>query len=225
MDKYAYRQKLLASLIQDRFDGVIARFASAVDIAPSYVSRMLYPETKAGAKRIGESTIEKIETSLGLTGYFSGVTTSENVLLFPVKDEYITVHHLDVQAGMGDGRENPDYPESINEIRFSARFLRSLIGFLPPQGRLVLIDGRGDSMLPTIQYGDTLLADTGINYYDRDGLYLINLGHGVQIKRLMDRGKALYVCSDNPLYKEFQMPEDALIVGRIYLVNRMNLLG
>jgi len=99
--------------------------------------------------------------------------------------------------------------------------LRKLLGFLPRKDRLVLIEGRGDSMMPTIQGGDKLLVDTGINFYERDGLYLINLGHGVQIKRLVDRGKVLYVCSDNPIYEAFPMPEGSIIVGRVYLINRL----
>jgi len=137
--------------------------------------------------------------------------------------EYLAVPYKDVMAGMGDGYENSDHPETVGKIYFAYQFLRKLLGFLPRPDRLVLVDGRGDSMMPTIQSGDTLLIDTGINYYERDGLYLINLGHGVQIKRLVDRGHALFVCSDNPnpAYEAFPLPEGALILGRAYLINRL----
>jgi len=229
MNKYASRQKLLAALIQDQFDGVLARFASAVDIAPSYVSRMLYPEGKAGAKRIGENTIEKIESSLNMKGYFSGSIRREHVgkTMLPAKDDdYITIQHLDtIQDDLDISYENTKRPETINEIRFSSQFLRGLLGSYSKTERLVLIDGRGDSMLPTIQHGDTLLVDTGINRYDHDGLYLLNLGHGIQVKRLVDRGEDLYVCSDNPIYQPFPLPESADIIGRAHLVNKLILLN
>lgn len=61
MDKYAYRRAKLKALIRERYKGVAASLANAVDIAPSSISRMLYPDDKAGRKRIGEDTIEKIE--------------------------------------------------------------------------------------------------------------------------------------------------------------------
>jgi len=228
MNKYASRQKLLVALIQDKFDGVLARFASAVDIAPSYVSRLLYPEGKAGAKRIGENTIEKIESSLGIKGYFSGSISSERVATKPPAkdDDYITIQHLDtIQDDLNIPYENTKGPEPINEIRFRSQFLHGLLGSHSTSEKLVLIDGRGDSMLPTIQHGDTLLVDTGINRYDHDGLYLLNLGHGIQVKRLVDRGENLYVCSDNPIYQPFPLPESANIIGRAHLVNKLILLN
>lgn len=71
MDKYAIRRELLGELIDERFDGVIARFADQTGVSASYVSRLLYDPEKAGAKRLGEELAEKIEQALGLPHYFS----------------------------------------------------------------------------------------------------------------------------------------------------------
>lgn len=71
MGKYEYRRRALQKLINTRFGGVIARFADATDMNPSYVSRMLYEPGKAGRKNIGEDTIEKVESALSVPGYFS----------------------------------------------------------------------------------------------------------------------------------------------------------
>jgi len=141
--------------------------------------------------------------------------------------DYLRVQHLDVHAGMGDEISNMDHPEIIGGMMFSQFYIRGLLGFTPKEGRLALVTGRGDSMIPTIAPGETLLVDTGIDYFDHDGIYLINPGNGLQVKRLIDRGTAIYVCSDNqnPVHKDFPLPEGAAIVGKVFLRNRLERLA
>ena len=223
MTKADRRRELLRHLIQERFSGVSARFADAVGITPSYVSRMLYPEGKAGAKRIGEDSIEKIERALGIHGYFAGAgVDSEITISIPATREgYVHVQHLDAAAGMGDGVENVDNPEVIRAIDFEPSYIRSIVGFVPAPGRLRLITGSGDSMQPVIQPGDAVVVDTAITSFDGDGIYLINMGNGHQIKRLIDRG-VIHVASENKSYGDpFPIPEGTLIGGKVYLRNRI----
>lgn len=132
---------------------------------------------------------------------------------------------LDAEAAMGDGAVNNDYPDIVREIDFDPAYIRAMLGFVPKPGRLRLVTGRGDSMLPTIKPGDVVLVDTGCDVFDGDGLYLINTGHGQQIKRLQDRGAAVYVVSDNPAYESFPAPDETTIGGKIYLRNRLDRLG
>jgi len=109
------------------------------------------------------------------------------------------------------------FPDVLHAIEITQPALYELIGFVPDPGRLVLITGRGDSMLPTIQPGEALIVDVKITHYDGDGLYLINLGHGEQVKRLLDRGKVIEVHSDNQRYAPLPLPEEAIIKGKVYL--------
>lgn len=223
MTKADRRRELLRQLIQERFSGVSARFADAVGITPSYVSRMLYPEGKAGAKRIGEDSIEKIEQALGIHGYFSGTRVDSEVTISPpaTREGYVHVQQLDATAGMGEGVENLDNPDVIRAIDFEPGYIRSIVGFVPAPGRLCLISGSGDSMMPTIQPGDAVVVDTGITSFDGDGIYLINMGNGHQIKRLIDRG-VIHVASENKSYGDpFPIPEGTLIGGKVYLRNRI----
>lgn len=132
---------------------------------------------------------------------------------------------LDAEAAMGDGAVNNDYPDIVREIDFDPAYIRAMLGFVPKPGRLRLVTGRGDSMLPTIKPGDVVLVDTGCDVFDGDGLYLINTGHGQQIKRLQDRGAVVYVVSDNPAYESFPAPDETTIGGKIYLRNRLDRLG
>ncbi|TGQ58316.1 helix-turn-helix transcriptional regulator, partial [Mesorhizobium sp. M1C.F.Ca.ET.212.01.1.1] len=103
---------------------------------------------------------------------------------------------------------------------------RSVVGFVPAPGRLVLVTGRGDSMIPVIQPGESLMVDTGISHFDGDGIYLINNGNGHQIKGLQDRGDAIYVVSANvSLYPAFPLPKSTVIGGKAYLRNRIDRLN
>lgn len=66
MDKYELRRQNLAALLHRHCGGRAATLADLIDRSPSYVSRMLYPEGKAGKKRIGEDMRDLIEDALGL---------------------------------------------------------------------------------------------------------------------------------------------------------------
>jgi phage repressor protein C with HTH and peptisase S24 domain len=135
--------------------------------------------------------------------------------------EYVRVLQLDAAAGMGDAVENLDNPEVIRAIDFEPGYIRSIAGFMPAPGRLRLITGSGDSMQPVIQPGDAVVVDTGITSFDGDGIYLINMGNGHQIKRLIDRG-VIHVASENRSYGDpFPIPEGTLIGGKVYLRNRI----
>ncbi|WP_231583309.1 S24 family peptidase [Luteimonas sp. FCS-9] len=139
---------------------------------------------------------------------------------------YLRVQQLDGEGDMGDGRINEDYPEVVRSMDFAEAYIRSVIGFVPPPGRLCLVTGRGDSMIPIIQPGDVVIVDTGVQSYEGDGVYLINSGNGQQIKGLQDRGDSIYVVSANTsLYPAFPIPPGAVIGGKVYVRNRIDRLN
>lgn len=136
--------------------------------------------------------------------------------------DYVRVEQLDAEAGMGGEVVNDDYPEVIRAMDFEPDYIRSIVGFVPAPGRLVLVTGTGDSMLPTIQPGDVVVVDRGVTSFDGDGLYLINMGNGHQIKRLIDKG-VIHVASDNREKNgdPFAIPSGTVIGGKVYLRNRI----
>lgn len=137
--------------------------------------------------------------------------------------DYVRVQQLDGDADMGEGRINEDFPDTVRGMDFAPTYIRSVVGFLPPPGRLVLVTGRGDSMIPVIQPGEALMIDTGVVSFDGDGIYLLNSGNGQQVKGLQDRGDAIYVVSANAaLYPAFPMPKGTVIGGKVYLRNRID---
>ncbi|WP_235872689.1 S24 family peptidase [Pseudoxanthomonas winnipegensis] len=124
---------------------------------------------------------------------------------------------------MGESAINDDFPEVIRAVDYTHTYIRGLLGFVPPPGRLALVTGRGNSMVPVIQPGESLLVDTGVTQFDGDGIYLINTGNGQQVKALQDRGSAVFVVSANAeLYPAFEMPAETIIGGKVYLRNRID---
>lgn len=134
---------------------------------------------------------------------------------------YVRVEQIG-EADMGDGRVNDDFPDVIRSVDFTEPYIRSLVGFMPAPGRLKLVTGHGDSMVPTIMPGDVVLVDTGCASFDGDGLYLVNSGNGQQIKRLHDRGGVIHVVSDNAVYAPVPVNERTVIGGKVYLRNRLD---
>jgi hypothetical protein len=61
MDKYELRRTKLLALINQMGRGGRVRLSQAIGKSPDYISRMLYPKSKAGHKGIGEDSVELIE--------------------------------------------------------------------------------------------------------------------------------------------------------------------
>lgn len=90
---------------------------------------------------------------------------------------------------------------------------------------LAIVEGRGDSMEPTIANGSTLLVDTSIITFNQEGIYVVRLDGHLYAKRLQ-RGQAgaILVISDNPFYKEIEIDpsncEDFQIKGKVVWLGR-----
>ena len=180
----------------------------------------------SGWLRTGKVDKRKLPKLANLTGkplsHFGMGDEAQPVSPPATRPDYVHVQQLDAEVGMGGGMVNDDYPEVIRAMDFTAAYIRSVVGFVPSPGRLVLVTGRGDSMIPLIQPGESLMVDTGVTSFDGDGIYLINTGNGQQVKGLQDRGDAIYVVSANTvLYPAFAMPRSTVIGGKVYLRNRI----
>lgn len=181
----------------------------------------------SGWLRTGKVDKRKLPRLAQLTGkplsHFGMGEAGEFVSNPATAGRYVRVQQLDGDADMGDGRINEDFPDIVRAMDFAPTYIRSLVGFVPPPGRLVLVTGRGDSMIPIINPGESLMVDTGVTSYDGDGIYLLNTGNGQQVKALQDRGDAVYVVSANAaLYPAFAMPRNTVIGGKVYLRNRID---
>ncbi|NJB80329.1 S24 family peptidase [Xanthomonas arboricola] len=222
----ALRRARLQEWINEHHDGKQADFVRAAGVNQGELSLLLKN------KSFGEKRAAAIERAAGMPpGYLSSDETHATKISPVLETEipagdYVRVNQLDGDAGMGEGRINDDYPDVIRSMDLTPAYIRSVVGFVPPPGRLVLVTGRGDSMIPIIQPGESLIVDTGVTAFDGDGIYLINTGNGQQIKGLQDRGDAIYVVSANAaLYPAFALPRGAIVGGKVYLRNRIDRLN
>ena len=87
-----------------------------------------------------------------------------------VGDE-IRIAHYDVQGAMGTGKLVHDFPEMFRDVTVSQQHLKELGVTYKDPAHLKLITGDGQSMEPTIQDKDPLIADASIREFNGDGIY------------------------------------------------------
>jgi phage repressor protein C with HTH and peptisase S24 domain len=114
-------------------------------------------------------------------------------------------------ASAADG---PD-PQAADYLNFNADWLRRTLNAEAKD--LVLIEAVGDSMAPTIDEGDLVLADLRETRFKSDGIYVLDSGDDLSIKRVQREldGK-LTIRSDNPAYKPVTVAAESVsLIGRV----------
>ncbi len=130
-------------------------------------------------------------------------------------DGSIQLKRINLGFAMGDGTNLDDYVEE-GTIDFDANLLR-VITQSPPH-RIVVADGVGDSMQPTLLDSDMIVIDTLQNQLNKwDRIWAMSLHGAGAVKRLgpADRGM-VEVISDNPSIPNRTVKlEDVRIIGRV----------
>ena len=130
-------------------------------------------------------------------------------------DGSIALKRINLGFAMGDGTNLDDYVEE-GTIDFDANLLR-VITQSPPH-RIVVADGVGDSMQPTLLDSDMIVIDTLQNQLNKwDRIWAMSLHGAGAVKRLgpADRGM-VEVISDNPgIPNRTVKLEDVRIIGRV----------
>lgn len=132
----------------------------------------------------------------------------------PDQAELVQIQKLDLSLSMGPGTLIDDWVE-VEPVTFDLAFIRAITR--SPPGRLKLVAGIGDSMYPTLNWGDAILVDTTDKQLSKqDGIYWINLYGAAGIKRLRAVGPGrVLVKSDNPAVDDQEVDmQDLRIEGR-----------
>jgi len=177
----------------------------------------------SGWLRTGKMDARKLPRLASITGkplsHF-GMIEDPDVQSAPAG--YVHFQLLDGVAGMGPGHVPEDFPEVAREFEMAVWEVRRKLGFIPRDGRVRIITGRGDSMTPGIHDGDLLMVDTARDHYDGEGVYIISVDGHIQAKRLQLRPDGLHVLSDNPCYPPWHVSHehmhDLTIGGRVLSV-------
>lgn len=105
----------------------------------------------------------------------------------------------------------------VDSIAFRAAWVKRR---LSTESRdLLLIEVVGDSMAPTVEDSDLILADLAEPRFRQDGIYLLRHDSGLAVKRIQRRpdGKLL-VRSDNPKY-EAMVVSTVSVIGRVIWIS------
>lgn len=169
----------------------------------------------------GPSTVDKLATVIRDQAEFNRAKGPANpIVSVPGDGEVVQIQKLDLSLSMGPGTLIDDYVES-ELVSFDLNFVRLFTR--APSDRLRLVTGIGDSMEPTLRWGDLILIDANDRMLSKqDGIYWINLFGAAGIKRLRAVGpRRILVKSDNPLHDDQEVDADDLrIEGRAIWATR-----
>lgn len=167
-------------------------------------------------KQMGDKVAREIETKLSLGyGWMDADHSAE-----PIEDKnLITLNKLDVEAGC-DSTGGPTCTDVaiVERIQVSLEWFKQNISRYRTTGH-ELVTARGDSMEPTINSGDIVVVDIKDTDATQEGIFCLNYGGGVTIKRIQVLPFGVEFISDNKLYNPFVLKGQELdsvrIIGRV----------
>ena len=120
-----------------------------------------------------------------------------------VDDSILSIPVLDARASAGDGLMLFEDEQVLRRLDIDINWLRARCRFSHPDN-LYTITASGDSMVPTIEDGDFLLVDSGVDTIRSDSIYIARVNDCIYVKRfqLTPRG-TLLMLSDNTRYTFF----------------------
>jgi hypothetical protein len=219
MDKYEIRRLALLRLVESmnlpNGRGGQKRVADKIEVDANYVSRMCYEEGRAGKKRIGEDTVEKLNNAFPNWLGPTGVVASNDV-----ESGHIP-QYVEVRASMGRGVVLRDQPGQITKWVVTPEWIEKNVPANTGKHNLCIVTGFGDSMRGMFNSGDPLIVDTGVKTVDFDGVYFFRVGDEGFIKRLQRiPGQGILVISQNQEYRDWFIKEDMEfeVFGRVLKV-------
>lgn len=138
----------------------------------------------------------------------------------PADAEIVPIQKLDLSLSMGPGTLIDGYVEA-EPVSFDLAFIRAITR--TPPDKLKLVTGIGDSMYPTLNWGDAIMVDTNDRQLARqDGIYWIDLYGAAGLKRLrtVGRGRVLVISDNRDVPDQEVDAKDLRIEGRAIWVAR-----
>jgi len=192
-------------------------FAHALDISPSY-----YGQIKRGEKLISEKSARKFEKNLGYPEGSLDQPVDEDGNAIDVSSilRGCTIPVLSATASMGPGITSAlEHDEQVETFRATKRWIQSKLSHASSPDNIRIITGLGDSMMGTYNHGDALFVDTGITALDVDAVYVMEYDDELYIKRIQRSLGTYTMISDNPSYRDVDIPKEKLadlrVIGRV----------
>jgi hypothetical protein len=242
MDKFELRRQELIKLLQERCGGKKVDLAEKLGRSDSYISRMLYPEGKAGKKRIGDDMVslvaEKFDVDIGHHGVVSPDLTGQARGIFgryaytpgaptitathpddEPRDDSVYIPESRIEFSAGNGRTAQyELVEEQEPATYRLSWFQKY-GINPDHVRRFRVSG--DSMEPMLFAKDTILVNLDETKIVDNKLYAIRYGDELRVKylrRLIDG--TLVLRSVNPAYDDEKISAELVdehisIIGRV----------
>lgn len=197
------------------------RVAEKMGVSKQYINLV---GSENATKKIGDRMARKIESAFGLP---IGTTDQEPGSKRAEMDALtVSVPMLNAVVSMGAGASQAWTEETIQDVRFSKRWLRHNTEASSFE-TLAIVTAKGDSMEPTIGDGSVALVDTAVTQLRVDGIYVLLRDGDLFIKRIQrNLDGSCDVISDNPTYRpqHIQNPGAAglLVLGRVLLTLKIS---
>ena len=194
----------------------------------SYVSRMLYPSNKNGAKRIGEETAELLASAY--PEFFGADAPAAQPAPEPPSNPPVGsptssgeappsgYTRLPVMAEASAGHGRIPEMEVVQHIDVLESYVRQRLGANPKNLRV--LTARGNSMTGVIEDGDVMFVQPTCEFTD-DGIYILTLDDLIRVKRLsvsMTTGRVVIESNDGRAAEELplkEVPHRLHIQGRV----------
>lgn len=191
----------------------LQQLADVIDSDVGNLSRL-----ERGRQGFSEPMLQKVANALSIhvSELFSDEDEDDTVNKYSVnslansrRDNVYRVDVLDVSASAGIGAHTGDVVEIIRSIEYVPEYAKSMFGNRP-EGSVMLINVRGDSMIGTLEPGDLIFVDTGVTFFDGDGIYVFNFNGDTFVKRLQKVKFELKVISDNKTYETWALTQEEM---------------
>lgn len=192
--------------------GSVASLATAVGVSDNAIYKWLAGRGRPSVANLvalareGRVSVEWLATGV------ESAQTAQAITRAVERGDYVFMPRSRIRfAGGKDGILRSD--QVVDSIAFRADWVSRRLG--TEARELILIEVVGDSMAPTIEDSDLILADLAEPRFRQDGIYLFRHERSLAVKRIQRRpdGKLL-VRSDNPKY-EAMVVSDLKVLGRV----------
>lgn len=188
------------------------QLAIALGISPQSVQQWVKGQSKPTGDRL-TSIAEFFDVSPSYLMF-----GDESITRAELDEETVSIPVLNVRGSCGVNEAFTDMVEMVKLLRVAKKWLIEKVGNVNFR-KLHIITAVGDSMSPTFADGDFVIVDTSKTEVFGDGIYCVQTGGGIFIKRVqrqLDGGVVLL--SDNPLYKPMSVPveniETMTVIGK-----------
>lgn len=208
----------------DNADITQYKLAKLLDIAPTTVNQWFARNSIKESHIIDVCNVTGFDIKELLPYFEEKEKNKDSSYILPKEKKNNDVVYIqrvkNVTASAGDG----EYMEGIDvfEKDKPIPFLRSDLPQDRDPNKMEAIKVKGTSMLPTFMPNDWVTFDKGTNYYDGDGLYVLNYAGNLLIKRLQFNmaSNSMEIISDNPQYTNYSInltenQENLNIIGSV----------